>query len=152
FVLTNPTLNGLQAIDGTGALTAHSSGQAQWTLIPSAGFGGTLSAGRQYEVSAHINYRLGGGTLTRETLPETITVRPQPSLVIDYYVNRFVRGGTFDLDVVVTNNGNGEAEGLSISSAQPQIVENLSGLAISFQLTGSQVANGAVASSTTLTF
>jgi hypothetical protein len=83
FVLTNPTLTGLQAIDGSGTLAAQSSGQAQWTPIPSPGLGGTLSTGHQYEVSAHISYRLGGVSLTLDTLPQTITVRPQPSLAID---------------------------------------------------------------------
>src|SRR5207245_1129919 len=50
----------------------------------------------------------------------------------------------YDLAVMVTNFGLGEARNLSITSAQPKIVENQKGLLIDFQIVGAQVGDDSV--------
>jgi hypothetical protein len=72
-------------------------------------------------------------------LPDTITVKPNPSLVVHYFHEKYVRGDDpltpetepiipFTLAVMVMNTGYGVARALKISSAQPEIIENEKGL------------------------
>ena len=87
---------------------------------------------------------------TVEVVPETITVRPQPLLDLDYFLPGYVYADDpltpeiepvvpFTLGVRITNSGAGAAVHTRIESAQPRIVENEQGLLIGFQIESSYV-------------
>ncbi|WP_108262110.1 Ig-like domain-containing protein [Mangrovicoccus ximenensis] len=148
FGVTDPELEGLTAVDGTGVIAANSSGSASFTLIPSR-----LAAAEEettYYVTGQLSYSEQGETLTFPLREEEITVRPQAELELDYYLQRNVYGDNpfteevepsdpFALGLMVTNNGAGEANNLTITSAQPKIIENEKGLLIDFEIIGSSV-------------
>ena len=56
------------------------------------------------------------------------------------------------LGLLVTNVGGGTANNLSITTAQPQIVQNAKGLLRSFQIIGTKVGNQQVTPSLTVNF
>jgi len=147
FGITNPILSGLTAVDGTGEINGGGSGSAAWTLIPSR-----LAAADQpttYTVSGELSYTENGEQVTIPMREEPIEVRPQAELELDYYLQRNVYGDDpfdevepsepFALGLMVTNNGAGDAQNLSITSAQPEIIENEKGLLIDFEIIGSNV-------------
>ena len=59
--------------------------RTQWTLVP-----GDLNIidanGQLFYVSAIMSYTVGGESFAIQTLAREITVKPQPKLVLDYYV------------------------------------------------------------------
>ena len=148
FSIQSPTLSGLSAVDGTGTIAGNSTGSASWTIVPS-----DLSAPSQstnYTVGGVIQYVDNGVTVTITLTPAPITVKPQPALNVNYFLQRDVysedptRPGTepsvpFVLGVIVTNTGGGTATNLLIDSAQPQIVDNEKGLLNDFQIIATQV-------------
>ena len=161
FFLRRDLLIGVNAIDGTGVVAPKSVGEVRWLIIPAAGAGGQVPTGEQYRVGARINYRLGTETREANVEPQTITVRPQPQLRLDYFLANEVYSDDpftpevepkepFTLGVRVRNAGYGVAKALSIESAQPKIVENRQGLAVGFEIEGSYVQDEA-ASPTLLT-
>lgn len=152
FFLRLDSADGLGGVDGSGRVGPKSSGEARWLIIPAAGAGGSLPSGRQYRVGATVSYRLGDEARTVDVAPETITVRPQPMLTLDYFLPYDVFGDDpwtpeeeppepFTLGVRVSNIGHGPARNLSIESAQPRIVENEQGLLVGFEILGSAVGN-----------
>ncbi|MEI9476509.1 MAG: Ig-like domain-containing protein [Deltaproteobacteria bacterium] len=109
-----------------------------WQIIPSSDAGGTQPEGLNYEVSATIDYGYDGNSFNYTTKSETITVKPMPKLVVDYYLPYVVMAGEpLKIKVKVTNQGAGPAHNLIISSAQPKIVENVNNIPISFTINGS---------------
>ena len=73
--------------------------------------------------------------VTVPLLPTPITVRPDPSLLVHYFWERYVVGDDpftdvvepsvpFTLGVGVRNAGYGTAHGLRIASGQPEIIDN----------------------------
>jgi RHS repeat-associated protein len=109
-----------------------------WQLVPMSFAGGLLPEGETYEVSASISYVYQGNTYSYETVAVTITVLPMPRLTVDYSAPYVVMAGkAAKIRVRVTNNGYGPANGLTIASAQPQIVDNPNGVPITFTITGS---------------
>ncbi|WP_397608680.1 SdrD B-like domain-containing protein [Silanimonas sp.] len=154
FFLRRDLLSGVNAIDGTGVVAPKSVGEVRWLIIPAAGAGGQLPTGAQYRVGARINYRLGSEGREANVEPQTITVRPQPQLRLDYFLANEVYSDDpftpevepkepFTLGVRVRNAGYGVAKALSIESAQPKIVENRQGLAVGFEIEGSYVQDEA---------
>jgi uncharacterized repeat protein (TIGR01451 family) len=150
FFITAPDLNGVTAIDGTGVIAASADGQIDWLLIPSAGAGGQLPGGVLYYVGATLSYVIGNESRTIEVTPDTVTVKPQPVLNLDYFLPSEVYSDDpftpeteapvpFTLGVRVHNIGGGTATNTTIESAQPTIVENQQGLAIGFQILDSYV-------------
>ena len=83
--------------------------------------------------------------------PATITVYPQAQLQINYFLQQTVIGeDPFNpqeiipsepaiLGMLVTNVGAGTANNLSITTAQPTIVDNEKGLLVNIQIIGTQV-------------
>ena len=109
-----------------------------WQLVPSSVAGGLQPEGQSYRVSASISYEYQGSTHSYDTPAETITVLPMPKLVVDYEAPYVVMAGKpAKIRVRVTNTGHGPANGLTIASAQPQIVDNPNGVPVSFAITGS---------------
>ncbi|MDP2339922.1 MAG: hypothetical protein Q8O67_03105 [Deltaproteobacteria bacterium] len=133
-----PALTGVaNSVDGDGVIGTAAQGAIQYLLIPTAGAGGTSPGGLQYAVKALIRYKVGAVFFDAETFEEIITVKPQPELGLHYFLPRRVNADTpFELGVRVENTGFGTARNLQIESAQPRIVENLSGLLINFALVG----------------
>lgn len=136
---------------GTGSVAPSTTGEAHWLIIPTQGSGGAGPEGVMYQVGATVTYRLAGEDKSVEVIPETITVRPQPKLELDYFLPGEVYADDpltqdveeqpvpFTLGVRITNSGAGTASHVKIESAQPRIVENRQGLLIGFQIDGGYV-------------
>ncbi|MFH1807115.1 MAG: MYXO-CTERM sorting domain-containing protein [Pseudomonadota bacterium] len=148
FLTTASTSNVSGGLAGAGVIAPEQKGQINWLVIPTLGAGGASPAGQQYKVKAVIDYSVQGIAANIETYEEIITVKPQPELVLDYFLPRKVKGDDpwtdtvvepsvpFDLAVRVANIGYGEARNLRIVSGQPRIVENRWGLLIDFAIIG----------------
>jgi uncharacterized repeat protein (TIGR01451 family) len=145
FFVRQDSLTNLSAIDGTGVVPPKSSGSVKWLIIPTVGAGGTTPSGKIYQVGAQLSYKLGSQVLVVDVAPETITVKPQPQLVLDYFLPGDVYADDaltpqtepaepFTLGVRVKNVGGGVAQAAKIESAQPKIIENKQGLLIGFQI------------------
>ena len=117
----------------------------------------------QYDVGGRLSYSVGGSSFSVPLLPDTITVKPNPSLIVHYFHEKYVRGDDpltqevepivpFTLAVMVMNGGYGVARALKISSAQPEIIENEKGLLITFKIIGSQIGKDPITPSLTVTF
>jgi hypothetical protein len=151
FFISSPTLGGgLTAVNGTGVLPAGSTGSVSYTFIPAdsaAADGPTV-----YYIGGTLTYvdpDMGGEVVT-PIFPAAITVYPQPKLEINYFLQKDVIGDDPStpevepsepavLGMLVTNAGGGTATNLSITTAQPQIVQNDKGLLDTFQIVGTQV-------------
>jgi hypothetical protein len=144
------SLTGTTAIDGTSNVAAATQAEARWLFIPSAGAAGTLPSGKQYRIGASIGYTLAGQAQSVDVEPEVITVRAQPKLKLDYFLQQDIYADDpftapvepsepATLGVRVRNVGLGAANNTRIDSAQPKIVENRQGLAIAFKLEGGYV-------------
>ena len=95
-------------------------------------------------------YTFGNETQVMELNPDAITVKPLPSLTLDYFLTRDINADDpftteieapepYTLGVRVKNSGMAPAEDLKINSAQPKIIDNQQGLPITFQIIGSYV-------------
>ena len=139
----------MTAVDGTGVIAGDSSGTVEYTFVPTHDAAPTLPV--HYSVGGTLSYVQNGNHCHRYALaPQSIYVYPDPVLNLDYFLQRDVIGddpeepGTvtpqpFDLGLMVKNSGYGSALDFTVVAAQPQIVENLKGLDINFQLIGTQV-------------
>ncbi|CAG0936462.1 tRNA(Glu)-specific nuclease WapA [Thermoflexales bacterium] len=107
---------------------------AMWTLIPS-GMNITEPQGRQFYMQAFLTYKVNGTEYAYETQREPITVMPEPFVLIDYFLPRYVwENEPFKLWVMATNIGWGSTKNFKIESAQPRITRNDSGLPIDFKI------------------
>jgi hypothetical protein len=140
--------NGTGTIAPVAADGTSTAGVIQYTFIPTemAAMNGVTS----YNVGGSFSYTQDGQQLTVPILPATIEVLPDPQLVLNYFLQRDVIGDDpftpqiepsepFYLGLQVTNVGKGQANNFTITTAQPQIVDNEKGLLINFQITGTQV-------------
>lgn len=150
FFIGIPETEGVESIDGTGTIGPGSSAEVHWLIIPTKEAASGVPSGKLYFVGARISYLVAGEEQTVEVSPDSITVKPLPSLKLDYFLPLNVYGDDpftdlvepvipFSLGVRVKNNDVGVASELKIDSAQPEIVENEQGLLIDFTLTGSTV-------------
>jgi RHS repeat-associated protein/uncharacterized repeat protein (TIGR01451 family) len=114
---------------------------AMWTLVPD-GLNITEPQGRKFYVQAFMSYKVNGVTYNFETQRETITVMPQPFVLIDYFIPRYVWANEpFKIWIMATNLGWGAAKNLKVDSAQPRIVRNDSGLPINFEIISDLLVN-----------
>lgn len=154
-------LQNLNAIDGTGTIGPAQAGSAQWTLIPRDTAAPTEDT--IYTVGGTITYNQGGSLFTIPVEPVQITVRPDASLFLKYFHQRDVYSDDpftprtepsvpYALAVLVDNQGAGDARNLTITSAQPEIIDNEKGLLIDFEIIASQVAGQAAAPSLAANF
>jgi uncharacterized repeat protein (TIGR01451 family) len=131
-------------VTGGGTVAPRTTAVIRWLIIPSAGAGGTAASGEVYGVGAELSYLLGTEARALSVTPETITVRPQPRLQLDYFLPIDVYADdaltpqiepveAFTLGVRIRNAG-GASGSTKIESAQPRIVENLQGLLIAFSI------------------
>ncbi|CAG0934100.1 partial tRNA nuclease WapA, partial [Thermoflexales bacterium] len=117
-----------------GDIAAGAGKRSQWTLVP-GDLNVTNANGEKFYVSAIMSYHTGGESFSIQTVAREITVKPQPKLVLDYYAPGAGSICTkFPLQVRVTNQGYGWARNLKITSAQPRIYDNTSGLLVGFSI------------------
>ncbi|MCA9144501.1 MAG: hypothetical protein KDB05_17010, partial [Planctomycetales bacterium] len=148
FGITKPLSNGSVLFDGTDSVPALSEATTQWLIVPSedaAPNGDTV-----YFVGGFVTYQELEIDVRHDFLPALITVKPQPALDLDYFLQRDVISDDpftdeiepaeiFTLGVQVQNRGVGTAKDLRIESAQPKIIENEKGLLIDFEIVGTSV-------------
>ena len=156
------TMTGINSLDG-GTLAGKTNADIHWLIIPSQGAGGDTAGGKMYYVGAKVTYTLAGETTTVEVTPDYIVVRPQPLLVLDYFLPTDVYGDDpmtaevepvepFTLGVRIANVGAGVSAKTSIESAQPKLVENRQGLLVDFRILGGYVGNEMLGKSLLLDF
>lgn len=144
------SLNNIGNVAGSGVIPAQVTAEVHWMIIPSVGAGGVSQLGKKYFVGGEVNYTVAGAPQSMTLMPAMITVKPQPELVLDYFLPREVWADDpftatveapipFFLGVRTSNVGYGQATNLTINSGQPKIVENKQGLLIDFRLLGSSV-------------
>lgn len=144
-------MTGIGSLDG-GSLAGKTHADIHWLIIPSQGAGGDTANGRMYYIGARLTYTLNGETTTVDVTPDYVVVRPQPLLVLDYFLPTDVQADDamtpevepvepFTLGVRVANVGAGVSAKTTIESAQPKIVENRQGLLIDFRILGGYVGN-----------
>lgn len=94
-----------------------------------------------------------GLTVTRDLNPVTLTVNPSPNLEMTYFMQRDVFGDDpltetvepmipSEFALVVNNKGYGDAENMSLTTQQPEIIDNQKGLVINFELISTQLNGG----------
>ncbi|MES2740715.1 MAG: hypothetical protein V4754_07155 [Pseudomonadota bacterium] len=163
FFLRLSRKENIVAVDGSGSVAPKTVATINWLLIPAPGSAGTGALGKKYLVGATLRYRFGGQETVLEVAPDVITVKPLPSLTLDYFIPQDVWADDpltaaieatepFTLGVRVKNNGLATAKGLKIDSAQPKIVENVQGLLINFLLTGSYLNDAPTQNSLLINF
>jgi hypothetical protein len=162
FGFRPPQLSGLNAIDGTGTLGPDATGSATFILVPTRDAAPEVPT--QYGVGGYLTYRIDGKLVTVPLVPVTITVFPDPRLVVQYFHQRDVFSDDpftrdvieptvpFNLAVMVANRGKGDARNVRIISSQPEIVENEKGLAIDFKIIATEVAGKSVSPGLTADF
>ncbi len=148
FAVLGPAVTGMADVDGNGQLAAGSSGSAVWTLVP--GDSAAPNGPAAYRVSGQIRYASQGQVAVIPLFPVTITVYPNPSLSLQYFIETRVYSDDpftpeieptvpFSLGLWAKNNGGGTAGSVTVESAQPVITSNELGALIDFQLIGAQV-------------
>ncbi|MDO3384001.1 Ig-like domain-containing protein [Gilvimarinus algae] len=150
------------AVSG-GRIAPNQIGEIRWLIIPTANAAGNSANGKLFFVGAQLSYRYGGKSESLKVAPDSIVVKPQPALTLDYFLTREVIADDafttsveapepYTLGVRVANSGYGWAGDVQIESAQPTIVENEQGLAIDFTILGSYVGNAPAAPTLTADF
>ena len=148
---------------GDGQVAANSTAVLNWLLIPAPGSAGNTPSGKRYLVGATLRYLYGNELQEMQLSPDAITVKPMPSLTLDYFLTRDVIADDpmtaeieapepYTLGVRVKNSGLAEAKALKIDSAQPKIIENNQGLAVNFMLLGSYVQDAPVVNTLLIDF
>jgi len=156
FFVQPPEFESINDIDGTGVIGPTKTGIVTWFIIPKTGEnapGGEDPRGKEYQVGCDLSGYIRGTKIPEEVLfaaEDTITVKPEPQLVINYFQPRDVQGDDpftpevespipFTLGVLVKNDGFGLAKSVKIDSKQPKIVENKNGLLLVARLLGARV-------------
>ena len=162
FSIGSETLSGALSDSNMGwSLPSEMTGSAEWLIIPYSE--AALESDHVYDVGGTLRYSSDGSNITVPLLPAVITVRPDPSLLVHYFWERYVVGDDpftdevepsvpFTLGVAVKNAGHGTAYSLRITSGQPEIIENERGLLISFRIIGANIGSEAINPSLTVTF
>lgn len=161
FLVKPPVLTNISDIDGAGTIDPGVTASAEWTITPTrdaAPEGPTV-----YTVGGTIEYMQGTDHITVPLFPAPITVKPDPLLVLDYFLVRNVYSDDpftdeiepcepFPLGLLLSNRGKGEATNLRITSSQPEIIENEKGLLIEFKIIHTQVNDNPISPSLNVDF
>lgn len=159
----NNVQSGAEGAITHGQVPAKASGVLRWLIIPTAGAAGDSLAGKRYNVGAALSYNAGGKVESLTVTPDTITVKPQPKLTLDYFLTKEVIADDaftptieapepYTLGVRIRNSGRGEVKNVKLESAQPRIIGNELGLAINFRITQSFVDEAPAAPTLLLDF
>ncbi|NUQ61376.1 MAG: S8 family serine peptidase [Pirellulales bacterium] len=161
FVIMAPKLRDLSAVDGTGTILPGATGTALFTFVPTDD--AALLGPTWYSIVGTLRY-VDPITHQEVVIPltsSTFAVLPEPTLVLNYFQQRDViaddpfteeleSSEPFMLGLTATNIGRGTANGFSISSAQPKIVENRKGLLVDFRIVSAQVGDQPMSPSLTV--
>jgi hypothetical protein len=159
FGIRTPELTNINDINGGGSIVPGTTATAVWTILPTRDAAPDVQT--QYYVGGTLEYDQGGTHISIPLFPAPILVKPDPLLVLDYFLVRDVYSDDpftlqiepaepFSLGLLMSNRGNGIAKNVRITSSQPKIVENEKGLLIDFKITGTQVNNSQVSPSLTV--
>ena len=149
FEIQIKSLANLSDVSGTGNIAAQQKGSVKFLFIPEIGAAPT--APKLYNFGGTVRYfdPYAKAIVTLPLAAVQLTVNPSPNLFLHYFLERNVLGDDAltspeiepsipaELAVMVENSGYGPAVNMTISSAQPKIVDNEKGLAINFKLIGS---------------
>jgi len=148
FGILGPEVTGTSDVDGTGFIDPGTSATAQWTIIPTRDAAPVTPT--RYFVGGTLSYTEGDTDVNIPLYPAHIWVKPDPLLVLHYFLVRDVFSDDprtpqieptepFPLGLIMINEGRGTANKVRITSSQPEIIENEKGLLIDFTIIGSQV-------------
>lgn len=146
-----------------GSVAPASAAEIKWLIVPVPGAAKNNPTGKLYFVGAKLRYSYGGQQDEVVVAPDTIIVKPQPKLTLDYFLTEHVFGDDAFTDVIepivpytlgirIANNGFGTANNVKLDSAQPRIIENKQGLSIGFNIAGSYVNDAPAEPSLLLNF
>ena len=134
-------------------LPAGETGEAKIIFIPTKYAAPTEPL--QYTFNGSISFvdPFTGMEMTRELVPERLTVNPSPNLELTYFMSRDIFGDdplTQEVEAIVptqfslliNNKGYGDATNVQMITKQPQIVDNEKGLIIDFDILSSQLNGG----------
>lgn len=152
FFIRPSELINISDISGGGTVGQSTSAEIKWLIIPALAAADGRAMGKLYYVGARLSYTYGGKEQTITVTPDTIVVKPQPEIELDYFLTRSIVGDNpftalveapvpYTLGVRVRNGGMGFAKKVSIDSAQPRIVQNEQALAVGFKILESYVGN-----------
>lgn len=155
FFIRLDGMTNIADVAGWGRVAPASTAEIHWLIVPAPGAGGEHAGGTLYFVGATLEYLLGSRQETVVVEPDTITVKPQPELRLDYFLPYDVYGDDaftgddgkptierpepFSFGVRVANVGHGSGSKVAISTGQPRIIDNKGGLIVDFKILGSQV-------------
>lgn len=153
FQIDTEELNGFEGELNTDAgwiLAAKGIGEATFLFIPTKYAAPTEPQDYSFGGSFSYTDPATGLTVTRDLNPVTLTVNPSPQLELTYFMQRDVIGDDplteevesmepAEFALLINNKGYGEATNMSLTTQQPQIIDNQKGLAINFQLLSSQL-------------
>ncbi len=149
FQINTKSLTNLSDVTGTGNIAAQEKGSVKFLFIPEIGAAPT--APKLYNFGGSVRYfdPYAKAIVTLPLAAVQLTVNPSPNLFLHYFLERNILGDDAltspaiepsvpaELAVMVENQGYGPAVNMTISSAQPKIIDNEKGLAINFNLVGS---------------
>lgn len=149
FEIQTKSLTNLSDITGSGKIPAQEKGLVKFLFIPEIGAAPT--APKLYNFGGSVRYfdPYAKAIVTLPLASVQLTVNPSPNLFLHYFLERNILSDDplttpdieptipAELAVMVENQGYGPAVNMTISSAQPKIIDNEKGLAINFSLIGS---------------
>jgi len=152
-------LTGIADVDGNGILEPGTSCKSVWIIIPKRDAAPDIPL--QYYVGGTLSYSEAGTQIDMPLFPATITVKPDPKLVLHYFLERVVYSDDpftkdiepaepFALGLILQNKGKGTAHQVKITSSQPEIEANEKGLLIDFKIINTQVNTEKVTPSLTV--
>lgn len=138
-------------LDSAWSLAANETGTATVLFIPTKYAAPTEN--QKYSFGGTLTYidPFTGNEVTRDLFPVELTVKPSPNLNMTYFMQRDIYGDdplTTDIvesikpaefSLLIHNIGYGDANNIRMTTKQPQIIENEKGLAVNFEITGSQL-------------
>ncbi|WP_276482472.1 MBG domain-containing protein [Paraflavitalea pollutisoli] len=151
FEIQTKSLTNLANVTGTGIINAQQRGMVKFLFIPE--IGAAPQVPKVYNFSGFVRYwdPYAKAMVNMPLSKVPLTVNPSPNLMLHYFMQRNILGDDAltspkiepsvpaELAVMVENQGYGPAVNMMISSAQPKIIENEKGLAINFNLIGSNL-------------
>ena len=151
FEIKTESLSNLSDVTGNGNIAAQQKGSVKFLFIPEIGAAPTTP--KLYNFGGSVRYwdPYAKAIIILPLADVQLTVNPSPNLMVHYFMQRNILSDdpltTPDIEptipaqlgVMIENQGYGPAVNLTISSAQPKIIDNEKGLAINFLLTGSNL-------------
>lgn len=150
FEIETQELITLTAIDGTGQLAADKEGIAKILFIPEKGAAPVIP--KYYSFGGNLSYidPFSGLRVTMPLIPVTLQVNPSPDLFLHYFLERDILGDDVftpqiepsvpaTLGIMIENHGHGDANNVVIETAQPAVIDNEKGLALSLYFSGSKL-------------